>query len=673
MAFRFPLLGISLLLVSTHSATSLAQQQTDPRICRPLDAHLCSEPPSIDGDLTDKAWSAAPKAETFVDRTTGAVAAEQTVGYITYDDKFIYVAFDCKDAHPDQVTARETVRDSKYAVQHDENPNKEDNVTFTLDPYLAKKPGDLSVFSVNALGTPSAQIAGGRGGKLEWKGNWIAAAKRTADGYAVEMRIPWEMLNYPSTKAPCCMGINFFRYQYRTKIETVWSNVTNLGFTEREGLWNNVTVPQRTFKPQVSLLPYVLPGIKNDKLTFRSGLDARVALTPNLTYVGSLNPDFNTIEGAVESIAFSRAERFIPEKRPFFLEGEGYFSPGTRFNDIGAYFYARRVPTFDLGTKVYGKVTPTDSVGLLNTVTFGDRMDTVLRYRHDLSATSDVGFFVSQKSVTDHENSVAMVDQHARFGALGLESQFAKSWGADEDGGAVVLSANYQRGNNISLLQYHTVSDNFIIENGFIPYRNYEGYFAFTDFFGPWRHGPFRNYDYGGYGIAWDHQGGARYQRGFGFFGSLITRSDWKFSISQDYAIVDDTVDSTVTLGAMMGASNRFRQFGVNVQFGRFSSIPATYITPVASVRLFRRLDLAYAGSILNLDGVTRQHTLTAGYELSPTRSFGGRLVCQDSDTNWYLSYRNSGGRGTNFYVIVGDPNARTFQRQLQLKFVFAF
>jgi len=47
-------------------------------------------------------------------------------------------------------------------------------------------------------------------------------------------------------------------------------------------------------------------------------------------------------------------------------------------------------------------------------------------------------------------------------------------------------------------------------------------------------------------------------------------------------------------------------------------------------------------------------------------------VVVQDSDTNWYLSYRNSGERGMETYVILRAPNARRFREEVRVKFVFA-
>src|SRR5262249_47685339 len=148
---------------------------------RPIPAVKTAVPPIIDGDLTDPCWKSAPKAETFVDRPRSVRAPDQTTAWIVYDEKAIYVAFYCKDSQPDQIVGRETIRDS--------GSGNEDSVTLTLDPFFTPGGGGGGggQFSVNPLGTPSAHLSGGRGDKLEWKGNWTAAARRVSDGWTAEM------------------------------------------------------------------------------------------------------------------------------------------------------------------------------------------------------------------------------------------------------------------------------------------------------------------------------------------------------------------------------------------------------------------------------------------------------------------------------------------------------
>ena len=84
-------------------------------------------------------------------------------------------------------------------------------------------------------------------------------------------------------------------------------------------------------------------------------------------------------------------------------------------------------------------------------------------------------------------------------------------------------------------------------------------------------------------------------------------------------------------------------------------------------------MDLALNGVFQNRDGLVQQHIATVNYEISPTRSVGGRLVAQNGDINAYFFYHNSGGKGTEYYFILGDPNATKTVRSAQLKMVFAF
>ena len=326
--------------------------------------------PVIDGVLDDEIWKSAPLAEGFVDRQTGVPAPDPTEARVMYDEKYIYVGFICRDSKTDGIAARETQEDSRWAG---ENPLSEDCVDIRLDPFGGGGDRDISMFSVNPLGTKSARLAGGRARKTEWKGAWDAAVKRTAEGWTAEMRIPWTVLTY-NERTPK-VGINFARFQYRTKVHSFWSNVGPNLRNEFQGHWEGV-VPPRPPAAKPSFLPYILPGVDNGKFTFRSGIDARYPISSDLTAVATLNPDFGTIEGAVDSIAFSRAERFLPERRPFFLEGADNFDISRQWQ-IGRFFYPRRIERFDLGTKLYGKVTPEDTIGLLHTIQFGERSDFV--------------------------------------------------------------------------------------------------------------------------------------------------------------------------------------------------------------------------------------------------------------------------------------------------------
>ncbi len=665
-AFGMPKTWLLLLLGVLLMEPAGGQQPASSSTRRPMAAVKTATPPAIDGDLSDPAWKTAPRAEIFYDRQTNAPAPDQTTAYLLYDDRYIYVAFYCKDSEPDKIVGRETVRDSRY-----NNGGTEDSVEFVLDAFQSHQFQDLSRFSVNPLGTPSARLGGGRANKTEWKGDWDAAAKRVSDGWTAEMRIPWAILNYRAGQAPQTFGLNFARFQEHTRIDSVWSNTGGQGFLELEGLWTGVQVPQTAFRPTLSVLPYVLPSLYRTQPGFRSGVDARYTITPQLTAVGSLNPDFGTIEGAVESIQFSRSEPFVPERRPFFLEGAQYIEFG-QFYSVGRYFYPRRVETFTTGMKVYGKVTPVDSLGILNTTYFRNRNDLVANYRRDLSPTSSAGFFLMEKSAVDDYNRVGVLNGSSRWGKLGLATELAFSGGVDAGGGAREVSLSYGDKTWFYFLQYLDVAPTFRDADGLINFTDTRGGSIYISGGSQWRRGTFRSYNIDFSPQYTWHADGRPFQRGGGFDVNMDTRSDWRFGINASSNRFDDQTDETYGVSVTSGVSNRFRQWGFLAITGRQANEPYSFVGPTGSVRLFRHLDVSYGGALQSFEGYQQQHIVTASYELSPTRSIGGRVVVQGADTNWYLSYRSSGARGTEVFVILGDPNAARFRQIAAVKLIFA-
>src|SRR5262245_33711416 len=59
-------------------------------------------PIRIDGDLSDDAWQTAVKIDKFYEITPGdnIEPPVRTVGYLTYDDRFLYAAFEFDDPEP---------------------------------------------------------------------------------------------------------------------------------------------------------------------------------------------------------------------------------------------------------------------------------------------------------------------------------------------------------------------------------------------------------------------------------------------------------------------------------------------------------------------------------------------------------------------------------------------
>ena len=139
---------------------------------------------------------------------------DQTRVVVVYDDTPLYVAFTCLDARPELIRASQITRDAP--------PGLDDRVTVELDPHHNHR--SVSRFTVTARGTQSDAMAGGRGRQRAWQGEWRAAARRTPVGWTAEMAIPFALLEFDPDADT--FGINFSRYQNRTREWSEWADLT---------------------------------------------------------------------------------------------------------------------------------------------------------------------------------------------------------------------------------------------------------------------------------------------------------------------------------------------------------------------------------------------------------------------------------------------------------------
>lgn len=658
---HLPLLTCALL-----AASGSAQQST----LRPMAATRATSVPVIDGRIDDDLWKGLTPVTGFYDNMTAKQVADQTLVRVAYDDKYIYAAFEMLDPNPGEIGATETQED--YRFNNSTGANNEDVVDIRIDTFSTGTFGGSSVFSVNAIGTKSASLGGGRAKKTEWKGAWTAAVSKTATGWTAEMRIPWSILNYPAKKGPQNMGINFFRYQKRLKLPSYWADIGPNEREELQGIWQGVETPAPP-APKASILPYVIGGIdENGGLISRTGLDARIPLGAQITAVGSLNPDFGTVEGAVDSVGYSRSERFLPERRPFFMEGQRYFQAGMGF-DIGQFFYPRRIASFDLGTKIFGTLNPKDSVGVLQTTTFGERNDLVANWSHQESPKESYGVFANLRSKKGDEANVVSGNYSKEWGKLAVNTRYAHS---NDRGKTALASSNsiwYQDKSNMLFFSYNDTNDAFRLPDGLLPFKGYRGWEFVDEFSQDWRTGPVQAFRAELSASYNDDQHGKPFQRGGSASTSMAFRNDWGLGMDTMYYDWAGLIDRDVTVRVTKGVSNRFSKMYVTAGGGTLEGDKSRTHSYGLSQRIAKGLDVGLSHFHQDWRGTRRESILTVAYELSPTRSFGGRIVSQDKDTNWYLSFRNAGKAGTEYFVVLGDPNARKFRRMIQFKAVFAF
>jgi hypothetical protein len=151
------------------------------------------------------------------------------------------------------------------------------------------------------------------------------------------------------------------------------------------------------------------------------------------------------------------------------------------------------------------------------------------------------------------------------------------------------------------------------------------------------------------------------------------TRNDWEFRAGWEGGRFLNEHDRQFTVGITRNDSNRFDRVGVRYNFGQAASRPIRFVQPFVSRRLFGRWDFSLSAGILRHLDNQELYVLTFAREFSPTRAIGGRVLIRNGELDYFVSYRVSGGRGMETYILLGDPvgNGRKTKTRLMTKVVF--
>jgi hypothetical protein len=154
---------------------------------------------------------------------------------------------------------------------------------------------------------------------------------------------------------------------------------------------------------------------------------------PQVSLDATVNPDFSQVESDVGLVTVNeRFSLFVPEKRPFFLEGIELFSTPNQL------IYTRQIVEPLGGVKLTGKLGRYSVAYLsaVDEVRGPDALFNVTRVRADFGGNSLVGASVTDRRRTGAYNTVAAADVRYVFGRLYyFEGQAGGSW--TRDSGAV--------------------------------------------------------------------------------------------------------------------------------------------------------------------------------------------------------------------------------------------
>ena len=395
-----------------------------------LRATRITEPLRIDGKMDEPSYGQVKPIIGFrqMQPDYGAPASGETEVWILYDDTNFYVTCRCGNG-PTPVTLDDMRRDLANRGS--------DYLSFAIDTFRDRRSSFL--FYVTPIGGLSDSLITDETLRNDsWNGVWDAKATQYDGGWIGEVAIPFKTLRYRPGRDQV-WGIlmrrripgNGDEHSFLPLVPQAWG--IGAGRMSKAATLTGLQVPSPSLNFEIK--PYAtadirtdvqaLPPISNDPGK-SVGFDLKYGITKGLTLDATYNTDFAQVEADQTQVNLTRFSLFFPEKRDFFLEGQGLFAFGgantgsTNPNaaDVGSsvvpiMFFSRqiglnqgRAVPIIAGGRLTGRVDRY-SVGALSITTDEDQAGgvpptnfDVMRVKRDLFRQSSVGALVTHRSVS---------------------------------------------------------------------------------------------------------------------------------------------------------------------------------------------------------------------------------------------------------------------------------
>ena len=389
-----------------------------------------SSPIVVDGNLDDTPWARAWTKELAYEVRPGENVPPpvRTEVLVTYDDEAVYFAFRAFDPDPGAIRAHVSDRDDLSA---------DDWVGVVLDTFNDQRRDVVLIVNPVGVQFDSLETAAGQ---IEWDAIWDSASRIHDWGYAVEMRVPFSSLRFQRADGPQVWGFDAVRSyprDVRHKLGLFARDRANncylcqavkiQGFAGADPGRNLEIVPTVTGYSEAARDDFPRGGLTGRGTETDAGVTVRWGVTPDMTLLGTVNPDFSQVEAdALQLDVNEPFALFFPEKRPFFMEAADFFATPL---DV-VYTRTMREPSW--GAKLTGKVAA-DTVGAYavrdditnllipgvhtSAATTLDTSNTVsvLRYKRDIGDTATLGVLGTDREGDAYFNRVAGIDGDIRF------------------------------------------------------------------------------------------------------------------------------------------------------------------------------------------------------------------------------------------------------------------
>ena len=307
---------------------------------------------TLDGIPKEEAWNIVEWGGDFIQwmPDQGKSPSQQTNFKILYDDKFLYIGYQCHDLAPDSIVRRMGRRDVFPG----------DWIEINIDSYHDQRTAFSFTLSVSGVRSDEFVSENGNNWDASWNPIWFAKTHQDEKGWSGEVKIPLSQIRY-GDDAEKVWGFQVTRRLFRKEERSTWqyipqnSGVWVSGFGELHGLKD---IPMHR---QVEIAPYITAQAEKYKKEegnpfaegfdgkLSGGVDGKVAVTNDLILDFTVNPDFGQVEADPSQVRIDGFQNFFEERRPFFIESRNIFDYRLTGSEAGGdydadlLFYSRRV------------------------------------------------------------------------------------------------------------------------------------------------------------------------------------------------------------------------------------------------------------------------------------------------------------------------------------------
>lgn len=619
-----------------------------------LDHVAPTVPISVDGELAPEEWPESARLTGFLDTADRSPWPVPVEIWLLADEQAIYFAARITQ-DPSLVRNEQTRQNAGF--------RNDDTIRLSIDAQGLGTGFDS--FTMNASTGRSVNLEGGRAPKLEWLGSFESQGRKTDTGWVVEARVPWILV---TRRQPGNRTLKFTVNHQSSSLRRSGALFFDRADSRNRARWTNVPVPAIRETTTVKFLPYVTASASNGLAPgLDSGIDFKTQLNSGQAVVGTINPDFRNIENSILGLDFSYFERLGDENRPFFAEGDDYFR-------AGELFASQRLQRIDSGLKFYGQLNPRLGLGVMNLAHWGVENTTVVTLS---GSTPDRLSFAASTVNYEREgrrNRAVRLTASQDLGNFGVSARYATA--EDQQRGQ-----GYSMGGNIEYdvpnfeigLNFQEVSPDFFPRVGFVRERNARSYSLNASSSRQFTRGALRSvYTYANV-FESRRLDGDRYRGGVSAGTGASLRNGLSINVNAGESYFEQFNDRSLGVSLFYPDNDPFRNARVSYSEGRVGGRDFTEFGAGYEFRPFRNLYGSVSYSRFTRGDTEEQVFGRLSYDLNDFEAISLRVVNDRGAWNWFATYRLTGRKGPEYFLIFGDPRSETFRTRVAFKMTVPF